>query len=149
MPSISRFSVVTASWQQDLAPLRDLRRTVFIREQQVPESLEWDEYDAVSQHALAVDAEGHAIGTGRLLPDGHIGRMAVLREWRGRGVGAAILEFLVECARHRGDAVLHLNAQTHAIGFYERHGFVAHGEEFPDAGIPHRRMTRELQAVAR
>ena len=141
--------VRAASWKCDQAPLQDLRRTVFIREQQVPESLEWDEYDAVSQHALAVDADGHAIGTGRLLPDGHIGRMAVLREWRGCGVGAAILEFLVECARQRGDVLLHLNAQTHAIGFYERHGFVVDGEEFPDAGIPHRRMTRVLQAVAR
>ena len=133
-----------ASWQQDLAPLQDLRRTVFILEQQVPESLEWDEFDAVSQHALALDAHDHAIGTGRLLPDGHIGRMAVLGEWRGRGVGGAILEFLVECGRMRGDAILHLNAQTHAIGFYERHGFAVHGEEFPDAGIPHRRMSRKL-----
>lgn len=139
----------TASWQQDLALLQDLRRTVFIMEQQVPESLEWDEFDAVSRHALALDANGHAIGTGRLLPDGHIGRMAVLHEWRGQGVGGAILEFLVDCARRRGDTDLHLNAQTHAIGFYERHGFVTHGDEFPDAGIPHRRMTRKLQTVAR
>lgn len=110
----------------------------------MPESLEWDEFDVVSQHALALDVHGQAIGTGRLLPDGHIGRMAVLHEWRCRGVGGAILEFLVDCARRRGDTVLHLNAQTHAIGFYERHGFIAHGEEFQDAGIPHRHMIRKL-----
>jgi predicted GNAT family N-acyltransferase len=148
MSSPPGFSVRTASWQEDLAPLQDLRRTVFILEQQVPESLEWDEFDAVSQHALAIDAHGHAIGTGRLLPDGHIGRMAVRHEWRGQGVGGAILQFLVDCAKRRGDAVLHLNAQTHAIGFYERHGFVVYGEDFPDAGIPHRLMTRVLQPVA-
>ena len=82
----------------------------------MPESLEWDEFDVVSQHALAFDAHGQAIGTGRLLPDGHIGRMAVLNGWRSRGIGGAILGFLVDCARRRGDTVLHLNAQTHAIG---------------------------------
>lgn len=117
---------------------------VFIVEQRVPESLEWDEFDAVSMHALAQDADGQAIGTGRLLPDGHIGRMAVVRDWRGRGVGSAVLEFLVDCAQKRGDGAVHLNAQTHAIGFYQRYGFVAHGDEFQDAGIPHRQMTRKL-----
>ena len=140
MPSLTEFTVSTAAWQADMACLKDVRRTVFILEQQVPESLEWDEFDAVSVHVLA-HAQDRAIGTGRLLPDGHIGRMAVLAAWRGRGVGAAILEFLVDGGRRRGDAALHLNAQTHAIGFYERHGFVAHGGEFHEAGIPHRRMT--------
>jgi predicted GNAT family N-acyltransferase len=70
--------------------------------------------------------------------------MAVIPDWRGHGVGAAILEFLIDCARKRGDHTLRLNAQTQAIGFYQRHGFVAHGDEFLDAGIPHRQMTREL-----
>jgi len=144
MSSPTGFSVRAATWQRDMALLQNLRRTVFIQEQQVPESLEWDEFDVVSQHALAFDAHGQAIGTGRLLPDGHIGRMAVLHGWRSRGIGGAILGFLVDCARRRGDTVLHLNAQTHAIGFYERHGFIAHGEEFQDAGIPHRHMTRKL-----
>jgi len=144
MMSTGEFSVRTTSWSADQASLQALRRIVFIVEQQVPESLEWDEFDAVSVHALAQDARGNAIGTGRLLPDGHIGRMAVIREWRGRGVGAAILELLIDCARKRGDRAVHLNAQTHAIGFYQRHGFAAHGAEFPDAGIPHRKMTREL-----
>lgn len=138
------FVVRAASWNADRVQLQDVRRAVFIAEQQVPASLEWDEFDAVSLHALAQDALGHAIGTGRLLPDGHVGRMAVMRNWRGRGVGGGILEFLADCARRRGDTLLHLDAQTHAIGFYERHGFVAHGEVFPDAGIPHRRMTRKL-----
>jgi len=144
MESTGEFSVRTTSWSVDQVSLQSLRRSVFILEQQVPESLEWDDFDAVSVHALAQDARGNAIGTGRLLRDGHIGRMAVIREWRKRGVGSAILEQLIDCARKRGDREVHLNAQTHAIGFYQRYGFSAHGAEFPDAGIPHRKMTREL-----
>jgi predicted GNAT family N-acyltransferase len=144
MTSTREFSVRPACWKDDKNPLQTLRKTVFIIEQQVPEPLEWDEFDAVSIHALAQDDRSNAIGTGRLLPDGHIGRMAVIPGWRGHGVGAAILEFLIDCARKRGDRTLRLNAQTQAIGFYQRHGFVAHGDEFLDAGIPHRQMTREL-----
>jgi len=144
MKSSLEFSLRAASWLADQAALQDLRRTVFIIEQQVPESLEWDEFDAVSVHALAQNAQAEAIGTGRLLPDGHIGRMAVRLDWRGRGVGSAILEFLIDCARRRGDHTLQLNAQTHAIGFYQRQGFVARGDEFLDAGIPHRQMTRTI-----
>ncbi len=144
MKSSPEFSLRTATWTADEAALQDLRRMVFIIEQQVPESLEWDEFDAVSVHALAQNAQGGAIGTGRLLPDGHIGRVAVRRGWRGRGVGGAILDFLIDCARRRGDHMVQLNAQTHAIGFYERHGFVAQGEEFPDAGSPHRQMIRTI-----
>lgn len=144
MSSLPEFTVRAASWRFDIALLQDLRRTVFILEQQVPESLEWDEFDAVSLHALAHDARGRAVGTGRLLPDGHVGRMAVLRNWRNHGVGSAILVLLIDHARQRGDTALHLNAQTHAVGFYERHGFVVHGDEFPDAGILHRRMTLHL-----
>lgn len=117
-----------------------VRREVFIVEQAVPEALEWDEHDAASLHALAENDDGEVLGTGRLLPDGHIGRMAVRRPWRGRGVGAAILDALVARALSRGDAEIALSAQVRAIGFYERFGFVAEGPEFDDAGIPHRRM---------
>lgn len=136
-----------AAWQDDQAALSFVRRTVFIQEQQVPEELEWEEADASALHVLALDGDGHAIGTGRLLQArgmGHIGRMAVLREWRGQGVGAAILNALIAAARERGLAEVMLNAQTHALGFYARSGFVAEGDEFPDAGIPHRRMRLRL-----
>lgn len=136
-----QYTVRLASWHDDRTALQNLRREVFIVEQQVPEELEWDDADATCIHALALDAQGRPIGTGRLLPDGHIGRMAVVRPWRRRGVGGTILEFLVGRAWRQGHAAVHLNAQTHALGFYERHGFVAHGGEFMDAGIPHRRMT--------
>ncbi len=133
--------VRAASWRDDLAALQALRREVFIVEQHVPESLEWDEADAQSIHVLALDITGQPIGTGRLLPDGHIGRMAVLQPWRRHGVGSAILQFLIARARDAGREAVHLNAQTHALGFYARHGFIAHGAEFMDAGIPHRQMT--------
>jgi predicted GNAT family N-acyltransferase len=80
------------------------------------------------------------LGTGRLLPDGHIGRMAVLRQARGAGVGSALLRALMQAARARGDREVMLSAQTHALPFYERFGFVAEGEAYDDAGIPHRVM---------
>lgn len=135
-----KFTVRTASWSDDRAVLQSLRRTVFVVEQRVPEELEWDEADAPSLHALAQDRHGLPVGTGRLLPDGHIGRMAVLREWRGQGAGSALLEFLVLQARQCGMRRLQLHAQTHAIGFYERQGFVVQGGEFMEAGISHRLM---------
>ena len=81
----------------------------------------------------------------RLLPDGHIGRLAVVREWRGRGVGSALLDHFVALARERGHAIARLNAQTHAIPFYEAHGFATSGEVFDDAGIPHREMSKRLR----
>lgn len=140
MDMTRKFQVRSASWHEDRATLRDLRHRVFVVEQGVPEELEWDDADAGCMHVLALDEHNRPIGTGRLLPDGQIGRMAVLPQWRRRGVGSAILEFLLDRARERGLAV-YLNAQTQAVGFYARHGLVAQGEEFMDAGIPHRRMT--------
>jgi predicted GNAT family N-acyltransferase len=132
----------------DWAALRDragpIRFAVFVEEQKVPAAIELDEFDPVSLHALAFDAAGEAVGTGRLLPDGHIGRMAVLTRVRGSGVGAALLRALMQAARARGDREVVLSAQTHAIPFYERFGFVAEGEVFEDAGIPHRQMRRRL-----
>ena len=138
------FTIRAVDWQSHRDKLHAVRRAVFIEEQQVPEELEWDEADAHSHHALASAADGAPIGTGRLLPDGHIGRMAVLKEWRRRGVGSAILEFLLDMARKEGFEEVRLHAQTHALGFYARHGFTAHGGEFMEAGIPHRLMTLRM-----
>lgn len=132
-----------ALWDADRSALQSVREAVFVREQGVPVELEWDEYDATSLHVLA-EVDGDPIGTGRLLPDHQIGRMSVLRAWRGRGVGSAILAALIELAAARGSRVVCLNAQTRAQAFYLRHGFIAEGEEFPDAGIPHIRMRRAL-----
>jgi predicted GNAT family N-acyltransferase len=139
------FSVRRADWSLDRDRLRAIREAVFVREQLVPLELEWDGADADCVHVLAEDDNGTGIGTGRLLPDGHIGRMAVLADWRRRGVGTALLTELMRIARERGLAEVVLNAQTQALAFYGRHGFSAEGEEFLDAGIPHRRMRRALR----
>jgi predicted GNAT family N-acyltransferase len=138
------FTVRSADWSCDQPKLKEIRFDVFCVEQRVPEALEWDGIDGDCLHAIAEDRDGRAIGCGRLLPDGHVGRMAVLAAWRGRGVGSALLDHLVALARSRGDARVMLNAQTHALPFYERHGFVAVGEPFDEAGIPHRAMERAL-----
>ena len=98
---------------------------------------------AACLHALAFQGEG-AVATGRLLPDGHIGRMAVLKDWRGRGVGGAILEKLVAAAAGRGLRTVRLSAQVHALAFYRAHGFRAEGEVYEEAGIAHQDMRREL-----
>lgn len=117
-----------------------IRYAVFVDEQKVPAEIELDDWDALSLHALALDAQGRVLGTGRLLPDGHIGRMAVLQSARGQGVGTALLRALLQAARARGDREVVLSAQTHAMPFYEKAGFIAEGDEYDDAGIPHRQM---------
>jgi predicted GNAT family N-acyltransferase len=139
------FRVRRADWSRDCTQLRQIREAVFVVEQGVPVDLEWDGIDAECAHVLAKDSDGLAIGTGRLLPDGHIGRMAVLQPWRHRGVGSALLCELMAIAKERGMREVVLNAQTQASAFYERHGFVAEGESFLDAGIPHLRMRKPLR----
>ena len=123
-----------------------IRFAVFVEEQKVPAESEIDESDPRCVHALARDADGKAVGTGRLLPDGHIGRMAVLPEARGRGVGSALLAALMAEARRRGHAQAVLSAQTHAIPFYRRHGYAVVSGEYMDCGIPHVDMECDLAA---
>ena len=132
------------SWDEAHERASPIRFTVFVEEQRVPIEIEWDDQDATSLHALAYSDAGDAIATGRLLPDGHIGRMAVLKESRGKGVGGAILERLISVARKRGDQQIELFAQTHALAFYRAYGFVEHGEVFEEAGIPHQAMRKKL-----
>ncbi len=117
-----------------------IRHEVFVVEQQVPEALEMDEMDAVCVHAVAYDSQGRPVATGRLLPDGHIGRMAVRMPARGTGVGGKVLQQLVQAARDRSYPEVVLSAQVHAMGFYARFGFQEEGETYMDAGIPHRTM---------
>lgn len=140
-PDCNGFTLQLAAWATHGDELYAVRHAVFVAEQGVPEELEQDEHDALCLHMLARDVAGRAIGTGRLLADGHIGRVAVLPAWRGRGVGAALMERLIALARQRGFRQVRLNAQTSALAFYEKLGFSAEGEDFIDAGIPHRRMT--------
>jgi predicted GNAT family N-acyltransferase len=130
-------------WDSQRDAARAVRYEVFVVEQKVPVELEWDEMDVQCVHALVFDGE-EAVATGRLLPDGHIGRMAVRKSARGQGIGGMILDALIEQARWRGDRAVMLNAQTHAEPFYARYGFVREGEEFMEAGIPHIHMRRVL-----
>lgn len=124
--------------------IRAVREQVFIQEQHVPVALEWDGLDDEAIHVVALDKHNQVIGTARILQDGHIGRMAVLPVWRHQGVGSAMLQELLMIARQRKLPKVYLHAQTSATGFYERHGFHVLGEEFMDAGIPHRHMERHL-----
>jgi predicted GNAT family N-acyltransferase len=137
-------SIRIVAWTEARADAMRVREAVFVVEQGVPPEIELDEWDPQCDHALAFEPGGRAVGTGRLLPDGHIGRMAVLRDSRGRGIGGAILAALVERAAARGMRRLVLNAQTHAMPFYARYGFVALGTEFMEADIPHVAMARDL-----
>lgn len=134
------FHVIPAQWHRDRKALCHVRETVFIIEQHVPVELEWDDLDDACDHVLALDAPDHPIGTGRLTPEHAIGRMAVLREWRGRGVGAAMLRALIEVARSHEWPEVTLHAQADAIGFYARFGFIGEGDYFMEAGIRHRVM---------
>jgi predicted GNAT family N-acyltransferase len=138
-----------ADWHRDRDALRGVRHDVFVVEQRVPVEIEWDGIDADCRHALAEDASGAAIGCARLLPDGHIGRMAVRKAWRGLGAGAALLALLVDEARRAGHRRVLLNAQTQALGFYARQGFTPFGDEFFEAGIAHRAMALEIFRCSR
>jgi len=144
MPIHPSFTVQPAEWMRDKAVLQAIRREVFVLEQRVPEAEEWDDMDAVCRHLLAYAPDGLPIGTGRLLPDGRAGRMAVLQPWRGQGAGRAILMALLAMARQSGFGEVLLHAQTHALGFYGKHGFTVYGDEFMEAGIPHFEMRLQL-----
>jgi predicted GNAT family N-acyltransferase len=135
---------VLTTWGLDRPLLQHVRRRVFTEEQQVPESLEWDEDDTVAVHVLAT-RNREPVGTGRLTPAGKIGRLAVLSELRGRGIGSRILQMLVQEAYHRGMLEVFLHAQVSAMRFYEKHGFSAQGDVFQEAGIPHQLMHRSLR----
>ncbi|MEM7705092.1 MAG: GNAT family N-acetyltransferase [Pseudomonadota bacterium] len=142
------YFVEPATWRFDESAIRAVRTEVFIVEQQVPEDEEWDDDDPTAQHFLALDQTGSAIGTARLTRDGRIGRVAVLKYWRRKKVGDALLRAAVEAGslQHLGE--LRLAAQTYATGFYQRHGFEPYGEIFQDVGIDHVWMRRELSPPA-
>lgn len=137
--------IALGDWQQLHAAAQAVRVQVFVLEQKIPPDMEWDEMDALSLHAVAYDATRQAVGTGRLLPDGHIGRMAVSQTLRGQGIGGAILAALMEQARQRGDKAVLLHAQTYVEAFYQRFGFVRCGAEFDEVGIPHVPMRYEFR----
>ncbi|MDR3388877.1 MAG: GNAT family N-acetyltransferase [Rudaea sp.] len=140
------FIVEIADWANDADrdACRAVREQVFIAEQQIPPDEEWDALDASSRHVLARDTQGNPVGTGRLTPTAMIGRMAVIADWRGRQVGLAMLGTLIQQARARAFPAVEMHAQTYAVPFYEKAGFVRYGEEFSECGIKHVHMRLEL-----
>lgn len=142
--SLQNFAIRDADWETDKSVLLELRKQVFIVEQSVPPEEEFDGLDDTSWHWLVHNAEACPIGTGRLLDTGQIGRMAVLDQYRGEGIGAAILSTAVEKARTLGFDQVFLNAQVHAIGFYQKAGFIETGPRFNEAGIQHQKMIQAL-----
>ncbi|MBE4735975.1 MULTISPECIES: GNAT family N-acetyltransferase [Streptomyces] len=156
-PAPVSYEVRVADGPADREACFAVRGQVFVVEQGVPEDLEYDAYDAGAVHVLAVRDDGTPLGAGRLLYGeaaagktggelgvGSLGRLAVVAEARGLGVGVALVRAVEEAARERGLTAVDLGAQTHALGFYERLGYAAYGPEFSDAGIPHRAMRRRL-----
>ena len=140
----SPFTVHLLSWHNGEPLLRAIREEVFIREQGVPAELEWDGLDQSSKHILALSVTGEAIGCGRITPDGHIGRIAVLPGWRGKRIGSAILEALLDYAHSQDYQLVELSAQMQALPLYRRFDFTEVGEVFIDANIPHIKMQLHL-----
>ncbi len=144
---MTSFSVSIVDWTNNADQLSAIRDEVFINEQNVPPDLERDPMDVHYTHALARDSNNNPIGTGRLLDNGKIGRMAVLKPWRGKGVGQALLHALIDVARKAGLNEVILDSQTLAQGFYHREGFTRFGDEFIDAGILHVKMKKDLRGL--
>jgi predicted GNAT family N-acyltransferase len=142
--SASGFRIEHIDYAAGLDDLRYVRETVFVKEQQVPIEEEWDALDPLCHHVIARDDAGQPLGTGRLTPERKIGRMAVLRDWRGRGVGDGLLLALIDAARQQQWPEVSLHAQVSAEAFYVRHGFLPYGERFWEAGIEHQSMRRRL-----
>lgn len=135
--------LILGDWATCAELATPIRFKVFVDEQQVPAEEELDALDAESLHAV-ITLDGKGIATGRLCPDGRIGRMAVIKAFRGEGFGGLLLSALIEAARDQGHQEVCLHAQCQAIGFYQSQGFVAEGPIFSEAGIDHRLMRRSL-----
>ena len=140
----THFRVMQTSWDKHKKDLIRIRTLVFINEQLVPPELEWDGYDNDCWHVIASANDAEYIATGRMLYDGHIGRMAVLPEFRGQGIGSSMLNELINLAKQQGLKEVFLHAQTSAIEFYQKHGFIISSDEFMDAGIPHVTMRKTM-----
>lgn len=133
-----------AAWETDSAAIRAVRNTVFSAEQGISEKLDFDGRDHECVHVLARLENGESIGTARMLPDGHVGRIAVHERWRGKGVGTRLVEYLSQAARDRGFSEIYLHSQVQAAAFYSRLGFETRGDTFMEAGIEHVLMVRAL-----
>jgi hypothetical protein len=136
-------TIIVAFDQQCAREIRGIRNDVFTREQQIDEDVDFGGQDRDAVHVL-VSCQGRYVGTGRMLADGHIGRLAVLKQFRGQGLGAEAVRALVKEAENRGMNRVYLGSQTHAIGFYEKLGFSTYGEPYVEANIEHVHMERSI-----
>lgn len=134
------FNVREAHWPDDIAPLMYVRNKVFVEEQLVPHHEEIDEQDPLSEHILVTDKHGNPVATGRLTPEGNIGRMAVIKEYRDQKIGHRLMLHLMQRAMEHGHRIIGLSAQTHAIPFYQKYGFTPVGRVYDEVGIPHQKM---------
>jgi len=135
---MDQYTFNKVNWLEAKDDLSFIRTRVFIEEQSVPVELEWDKHDESCIHLLVLSRD-KAVATARIQKNGHIGRMAVLKEHRHHGIGSAMLDILIEyCHEHKLRP--HLDAQIEAIKFYQKKGFNIISEEFLDAGIPHKSM---------
>jgi len=132
-------TLAIANWSEDKALIQSIRYRVFVQEQGVPQELEWDEFDRIAIHFLACYRQ-QPVATARLKPDGQIGRMAVLKPFRGKHTGSRLLQFVMQTAREKKVYPLYLHAQLAVIDFYRRQGFIERGDIFMDAGIAHQEM---------
>lgn len=142
--SLMSVEIRQVSWRTDKNALRSIRHKVFVQEQRVAENLEWDGLDEKAIHLLAVSSDNIPVATARMLANAHIGRMAVLRSWRQQGIGSTLLLSLIEIASKQGHSQVALDAQVHAVAFYESFGFIVTSHVFMDAGIPHKKMRRVI-----
>ena len=135
-----RAKCVIGAWSDLKHDATAVRFEVFVQEQQVPAEIELDEFDPHCIHAVVYAPLGEPVATGRLLPNAHIGRMAVKASHRGQGLGGQILTVLMQEAKKRGDSTVFLSAQLQALGFYKTYGFQPFGDIYQDANIDHRMM---------
>ncbi|MFC1589262.1 GNAT family N-acetyltransferase [Pseudomonadota bacterium] len=140
---IENIEIIPCSWEDRQKELKQIRQTVFIEEQQVPEELEWDEFETQSTHFIVYDGST-PVATARLKPDGQIGRMAVIKNYRNKGIGKKLLSAVILHAKNNGYSMIYLHSQKHAIRFYEQFGFMPNGSEFVDADILHQAMYKNL-----
>jgi len=133
---MSELVIKTVDFNNNFSEIEKIRTAVFIKEQKVPIKLEWDEFDEDSTHIIAY-YNNKPVGTARLLNDGHIGRMAVLKAYRNRNIGQNMLKYILEIAKKQSFKTIGLSAQEHAVEFYKKYGFMVTSDVYLDAGIPH------------
>ncbi|WP_139852983.1 GNAT family N-acetyltransferase [Acinetobacter pullicarnis] len=140
---MSEFTVVVGDWHSLQQHAQHIRELVFILEQDIAPEDEWDDQDPISTHFVVYDAD-QPIATARLLSNDHVGRVAVLKEYRSKGIGKLVMQEIIALAKQQQRKELILSSQVHATQFYSGLGFAVQGESYLDCGIPHVDMVMTL-----